>query len=201
MICKCKYCGQDFLQNTRGKKREYCRKEECLRKAKNETQKKWYANKMSVLKGTKNRIVEPNKKRIIYSSTDKAINSVKNEDFSDIISLARELGAIRFRIIEEIKKCSPEQSRYDKEDQLFLHKIENLAKQDEIYADDVIQVVQEHIDKRQNRRFLKDKQEMLNHLIQGCISNPSAYVSDFIKKRDNREYKPNIIEKKVGGNN
>ena len=42
----CKYCGEEFEYSNRGKERGHCRKEECLKKAKNEAQKKWYANKV-----------------------------------------------------------------------------------------------------------------------------------------------------------
>ena len=79
---KCKYCGQEFEQNKRGKKKDYCNKEECLKKARNDTQKKWYANKLKVLEGVKTKIVEQKEeKKVVYSSTDRAINRVKNGDF------------------------------------------------------------------------------------------------------------------------
>ena len=195
---KCKYCGKEFEQNKRGKKKEYCNDKECLKKARNEVQRKWYAKKMDALKGTKNRIIEQEgrEKKIVYSSTDRAMNSLANEDFTNVIELARELGAIRFKLTEEIKKCRPDQSTFDKEDQVFLHNIENLAKRDEIYADEIIQAFTTHINKRQNRRVVKDKEEMLKHLLQGIISNPSAYVAQFLKTRDSRTYSPKIKEAK-----
>lgn len=189
---KCKYCGEIFFVN-RGRMTDHCRKEDCLRQAKNEANRKWYAKKMQVLKGTKNRIIE--QKKVVYSSTDKAINNLENEDFTEVIELARELGAVRFKIIEAIKKCSPEQSSCDKENQVFLHNFEELAKKDEVYVDDIVKLFVEQIDKRQNRRAVKDKEEMLKHLIQGCIANPTAYVSQFIKNRNTRTYKPQIKEK------
>lgn len=187
---KCKYCGCEFEQPKRGKKREYCNKEDCLRQARNEAQRKWYANKMNKeLEGTKHRIVEnKEEKKVVYSSTDKLINITKNEDFSDIIELARELGAIRFKITEKIKSLSPEQSHFDKQDEIFLHNIEELTKKDEIYEEDILEVVKPYLDKRPNRRVIKDKQEMLKHLIQGLISNPNQYVYEFIKNRNNRQY-------------
>ena len=190
---KCKYCGDEFSVNKFGRKKAYCNKAECINKAKNETQRKWYAKKMKALKGAKNRIVENNEngKKIVYSSTDRALNSLKSEDFTDVIELARELGAIRFKIVETIKKYNPDQSLFDKENEIFLHKIENLARQDEVIQDEVIQIVTEFIDKRQDRRIVKDKQEMLRQLLAGTIKNPTAYVTEFIKRRDKRQYNPN----------
>ena len=191
---KCKYCGEEFTVG-RGRLSDHCRKEECLRKARNEANRKWYAKKMQILNGTKNRIIEH--KKVVYSSTDKALNNLANEDFTEVIELARELGAVRFKILEAIKRCSPEQSICDKENQIFLHNFEELAKKDEVYVDDIVKLFVEQIDKRQNRRVVKDKEEMLKHLIQGCISNPTAYVSQFIKNRDTRTYTPKIKENKI----
>ena len=187
---KCKYCGGEFTPNKTGKKKEYCNKEECIKKAKNETQRKWYANKMNVLNGAKARVVEQaEEKKIIYSSTDKALNSVKNEDFSDVISIARKLGAVIYEIDEELKKHAQKQSSFDKCDQVFLHKLEEFAKEDEIYEDELMEVVREHINARQNRRVVKDKEEILRQLKKGVISNPNEYVVQFIKSRNQREYK------------
>lgn len=196
---KCKYCGEEFEQAKRGRKKEYCNKEECIRQARNEANRKWYSNKLKALEGTKIKIVGQDDKRVIYSSTDRAINAVKNEDFSDVIGLARKLGAIRFEIVEAIQKCSPEQSLADKQDSIFLHEIENLIKKDTVSTEDIVQIVEPYLNKRANRRFIKDKQEMLKHLIQGCISNPNQYVIEYIKNRDNRTYNPNK-EEKVGTN-
>ncbi len=189
---RCKYCGDIIEQPKRGRKRDYCRKEECIRKMKNEVQRKWYANKMKILEGTKNRIIEQkDEKKIIYSSTDKAIHGVEKEDFTREIELARQLGAVKFEIQEEIRKLAPEISKYDKEDQVFLHNIENLLKQDTIYEEDVITLVKKHIENRPDRRIVKDKISILNGLQGGIMKNPNQYVVEFIRNRDKRQYNPN----------
>lgn len=196
---KCKYCGEEFEQNKRGKKKEYCNKEECLKKAKNDAQKKWYSNKLKVLDGVKTQIVEQKEeKKVVYSSTDRAINSVSNGDFSDVIELSRKLGTVRFEIQEKLKECFGKQSMFDKQDEMFLHKLEDFAKQDEVYEEEILQAFREHINKRQNRRVIKDKEQMYKHLIEGIIQNPNAYVVEFIKNRDNRKYNPKIKEELVG---
>lgn len=186
---KCKYCGEEINQPKRGRKREYCNKEDCLRQARNEANRKWYANKMNKeLEGVKHRIVNKEEKKILYSSTDKVMNVTVKEDFSDITEIARELGAIKFKIDEELTKLSPEQSKFDKQDQIFLHNIEELIKQEEITEEDVLKIFREYLDKRPNRRVIKDKQEMLMRLKQGIIKNPNQYIYEFIKNRDNRHY-------------
>lgn len=189
---KCKYCNEEFDENKRGKKREYCRKEECIKKARNEANMKWYAGKMSVLNGVNVRIVEQEKKKIIYSSTDKAISSASNEDFSDVIEIARRLGSVKQEINEALIECSKKHSTFDKYDQDFLHKIENFANQDEVYEDEIVQTVREHIEIRQKRRTVKDKEEILRRLQQGIVKNPNAFVVQFIKDRKNRTYNPRI---------
>ena len=189
---RCKFCGDIIEQPKRGRKRDYCRKPECIRKMRNEANRKWYANKMKVLEGSKNRIIEQKEeKKVIYSSIDKAIHNVEKEDFSDVIQLARELGAIRFKITEAINKLSPEQSKYDKTDQKFLHDIENEMKKDVVYEEDMLKIIRKYIDNRPDRRVIKDKREMLKHLVQGVISNPNQYVVEYIKNRGKRQYNPN----------
>ncbi len=116
------------------------------------------------------------------------MNVTAKEDFSNITEIARELGAIKFKIDEELTKLSPKLSNFDKQDQIFLHNIEDLMKKDEIVEEDVLKVFREYLDKRPNRRIIKDKQEMLQRLKQGIIKNPSQYVYEFIKNRDNRHY-------------
>ena len=186
---KCKFCGEEIHQPKRGRKREYCNKEDCLRQARNEANRKWYANKMNKeLEGVRHRIVNKEEKKILYSSTDKVIIVTAKEDFSNILEIARELGAIKFKIDEELTKLSPEQSKFDKQDQIFLHNIEELIKQEEIAEEDVLKVFREYLDKRPNRRVVKDKQEMLQRLKQGIIKNPNQYIYEFIKNRDNRHY-------------
>lgn len=191
---RCKYCGEEFMPNTRGKKREYCSKEECVRQSKNEAQRKWYASKMNVLEGTKVKIVEQKEKKVVFSSTDRAIMDIDSEGFLKVIELARKLGAIKFEILEELQKCSKEQSTYDKQDQVFLHNLEEFMKQDEVYEEEVVNLVIEHMKKRRERRIIKDKQAMLQRLQQGIIKNPNAFVSEFIKTGKNRNYTPDKEE-------
>lgn len=191
---KCKYCGEEFTPNTRGRKREYCGKEECVRKSKNEAQRKWYSSKMNVLDGTKVRIVEQKEKKVVFSSADRAIIDAQSGGFSKVIELARKLGAVRYEILEELHKCNKEQSVYDKQDQVFLHSLEEFMKQDKVYEDDVVKLVVEHMGKRRERRIIKDKQTMLFRLQQGIVENPDEFVFKYIKAGQKRIYTPDKKE-------
>ena len=64
-------------------------------------------------------------------------------------------------------------------------------KKDVVYEEDMLKIIKDYLDNRPDRRIVKDKQEMLRHLIQGLISNPKQYVVEYIKNRDNRQYNPN----------
>ena len=190
----CKYCGEEFEYSNRGKERVHCRKEECLKKAKNEAQKKWYANKVKKeLQGTDIRIVskEENRPQIVYSSKDRSDNRLENEDFSDIIEVSRELGAVRFKIIEMLNKENKKQSFYDGQDQDFLHKLENL---EEITDTEAVNMIIEEKRKRETRRSHKMRQTMLRTMINGMPKNPNAYVVETIKNRDNFKYRQRVKE-------
>lgn len=190
----CKYCGEEFEYSNRGKERVHCRKEECLKKAKNEAQKKWYANKVQKeLQGTDIRIVskEENKPQIVYSSKDRSDNRLENEDFSDIIEVSRELGTVRFKLLELLNKESKKQSLYDRQDQDFLHKLEGL---EELTDTEAINMIVEEKRKREIRRGHKLRTEMLKKMQQGIMKNPNAYVVETIKNRDNFKYRQRVKE-------
>lgn len=190
----CKYCGEEFEYSNRGKERVHCRKEECLRKAKNEAQKKWYANKVQKeLAGTNIKIVskEESKPQIVYSSKDRSDNRLENEDFSDIIEVSRELGTVRFKLLELLNKESKKQSLYDRQDQDFLHKLEGL---EELTDTEAINMIVEEKKKREVRRSHKIRKAMLMKMVEGIMKNPNAYVVETIKNRDNFKYKQRVKE-------
>lgn len=189
----CKYCGEEFEYSNRGKERVHCRKEECLRKAKNEAQKKWYANKVKKeLNGTNIKIVsKEDKSQILYSTKDREDNRLKNEDFSDIIEIARELGTVRFKLLELLNKESKKQSLYDRQDQDFLHKLEGL---EELTDTEAINMIVEEKKKREIRRSHKIRKSMLMKMLEGIMKNPNAYVVEVIKNRDNFKYRQRVKE-------
>ena len=68
------------------------KKQNVLKKAKNDAQRKWYANKVKKeLTGENIRIVsKETKPQIVYSSKDRENNRLEKENFSDIIEVSRE---------------------------------------------------------------------------------------------------------------
>ena len=189
----CKYCNEEFEYSNRGKERVHCQKAECIRKAKNDAQRKWYANKVKKeLAGENIKIVsKETKPQIVYSSKDRENNRLEKEDFSDIIEVSRELGAVRFKIIEMLNKENKKQSFYDGQDQDFLHKLENL---EEITDTEEVNMIIEEKRKRETRRSHKMRQTMLRTMINGMPKNPNAYVVETIKNRDNFKYRQRVKE-------
>ena len=145
------------------------------------------------MQGTDIRIVskEENKPQIVYSSKDRSDNRLENEDFSDIIEVSIELGAVRFKIIEMLNKENKKQSFYDGQDQDFLHKLENL---EEITDTEAVNMIIEEKRKRETRRSHKMRQTMLRTMINGMPKNPNAYVVETIKNRDNFKYRQRVKE-------
>ena len=189
----CKYCNEEFEYSNRGKERVHCQKAECIRKAKNDAQRKWYTNKVKKeLTGENIRIIsKETKPQIVYSSKDRIDNRMENEDFSDIIEVSRELGSVRFKMIEMLNKESQKQSLYDRQDQDFLHKLEGL---EELTDTEAVNMIIEEKKKREIRRSHKMRQSILSTMINGIPKNPNAYVVETIKNRDNFKYRQRVKE-------
>lgn len=179
---KCKYCGCEVEQPKRGKKRTYCRKEECLRKARNEANRKWYANKMKVLEGTKNRIIEQKEeKRVIYSSKDKTDTKVKMPDVGDILQFARDFGTFRYNLIEALRKEEEQISKFDKADQTFLHRLEFL---EELTDDEATQMIIEEKKSRELRRNIKNRKYLIKAMLDAIkMKNPNAFIVQAIQSK------------------
>lgn len=179
---KCKYCGCEIEQSKRGRKRDYCRKPECIRKARNEANRKWYANKMKVLEGTKNRIIEQKEeKRVIYSSKDKTDTKVKMPDVGDILQFARDFGTFRYNLIEALRKEEEQISKFDKADQTFLHRLEFL---EELTDDEATQMIIEEKKSREQRRNIKNRKYLIKAMLDAIkMKNPNAFIVQAIQSK------------------
>ena len=174
---KCKFCGGEIQQPKRGRKRDYCKKIECLRKARNEANKKWYANKMKVLEGTKNKIIE--QKKVIYSSKDKLDTETQMPNIGDILQLARDFGTLRYNLIEALRKEEEQISRFDKQDQIFLHKLEFL---EELTDEQAKTMIIEEKKSRELRRTYKNRKYLIGAMLDSIkMKNPNAFVIQAIQ--------------------
>lgn len=192
---KCKYCGEEFEQAKKGRKKEYCNKEDCIRQARNEANRKWYANKMNKkLKATNYKIIEKQSKNptIVYSSNERTDYRLTMPDTGDIKGLARELGATIYQLVELIKKERSSLSRHDKTDQDFLHKLESL---EELTDQEAIDLVIKEKKNRESRRNNKIRIYLIQNLLDGItIKNPPAFVERGIQMCKTQKYTPRITE-------
>ena len=172
---KCKYCGGIIEQPKRGRKRDYCKKPECIRQMRNEANRKWYANKMKILEGTKTRIIEQKEeKKIIYSSKDKADTKVKMPDVGDILQLARDFGTLRYSLITALREEDERVSKFDKQDQTFLHKLEFL---EELTDDEATKMIIEEKKSREQRRNVKNRRYLIKAMLDSIkMKNPNAFI-------------------------
>lgn len=96
------------------------------------------------------------------------------EDVSDIIEVSKELGAIRFKLIQMVEKAREEVKRYNIEDQTFLHRLEFL---DSLTDEEAIDMLLKEKQSREHRRRNKNRliliQELLNSIY---IKNPNAFI-------------------------
>lgn len=178
---KCKYCGCEFEQSKRGRKKEYCNKEDCIRQARNEAQRKWYSKKMDVLKGTNSRIVEQEKKTVVYSAKDKTDTKIEMQDIGDIVQIARTLGTVRWQLIELLTKENEAQRKFDKQDQTFLHKLEFL---EELTDEEAMKLIVDEKKSRELRRNTKNRRYLIIALLQAIkIKRPDAFVTQANKAK------------------
>lgn len=145
------------------------------------------------LEGVKHRIVEKKEEpTIVYSTSDKIDNSLTMVDTGDIKTLARELGATIHQFIELIKKEREQLSNYDKADQDFLHKLENL---EELTDQEAIDLVIKEKKNRESRRNNKIRIYLIQSLLNGItIKNPPAFVEQGIQNSKTWKYVPRIDE-------
>lgn len=184
---KCKYCGAEFEQG-KGRKREYCYKEECIRKARNEIQRKWYAKKRENISQ-----VEENKiPTVVYSSQERLEHKLNMPNTGDIIEIAKQLGTLRFQLVQMIEKERDCINEYNKADQDFLHRIEAL---EELTDQEAIDMLIKEKKNRESRRNYKVRYYLIQCLLDSIIlKNPSAFIIQTIQKSKDFTYVPRVIE-------
>jgi hypothetical protein len=191
----CKYCGEKFTINHFRQSTEHCKKEECIKKNKKEIIERYLAKKKdkNIIKDINKDINKDISKNISEDINKSEIKTYKNEGYEDILKLAKELGRIRFELIELIKKESENVSEYDKKDQTFLHSLEFL---DTLSDEDAIKMVIEEKKNRVVRRNIKNRKLLIQSLLDGIsIKAPNAFVSQVINSDEDFKKKINKLKK------
>lgn len=149
IILKCQKCGEEFLYEYRGsgRKPDYC--EDCRKKIKIEQTKLW--KEKAKEHQTKTRIDVPSDTEVGY-----------NEFVERISKLLTTLDSTRVELCELAKQMSEYQSGYDKNDQIYLHKLELL---DTSNPESTVQFVSKWQNSRNNRRNVKDLIALVGNVI------------------------------------
>lgn len=99
---------------------------------------------------------------------------VEVEDISDILEISKELGAIRFKLIQMVEKAREDVKYHNIADQTFLHRLEFL---DELSDEEAIKMLLEEKKSRESRRNYKNRQYLIEALLNSIlIKNPNAFV-------------------------
>ena len=102
------------------------------------------------------------------------------------------MGAIIHQFIELIKKEREQLSNYDKADQDFLHRLENL---EELTDQEAIDLVIKEKKNRESRRNNKVRIYLIQSLLNGItIKNPPAFIEQGIQNSKTWKYVPRINE-------
>ena len=113
-------------------------------------------------------------------------------DTGDIIEIAKQLGTIRFQLVQMIEKERSNITIYDKEDQDFLHKLENL---EELTDKEAIEMFIKEKKNRENRRSYKVRYYLIQCLLESItLKNPSAFIIQTIQRSKDFTYVPRVIE-------
>ena len=196
---KCVFCGEEFETNKRGRKREYCMKEECVKQAHREASSKYYKKIMDEKKETSEEpLAVPEKisyleeEKIIYSKEDKLEIELKYPDISDITQLAREYGAVRLSLIQIAEKCREEHSKCDKQEQDLLHQLENL---EEMSSKKAVEIAIELKKNREKRRVYKNREYLVQALLGSMLmKNPPQFVAKAVQRAQNFQYLPRTLK-------
>ena len=148
IILKCKECGEEFLYeySGRGAKPIYC--PECRKKVtmrlKEESKKKWQEKKSNL----KKQLVE------MKQAEEESVVSTNSTDYEKkLIDLLSRLDTLRVDMCNFSTELRQYQSGYDKNDQVYIHTLENMDTDD---VQEVTKFVKEWKKARNNRRSVKD---------------------------------------------
>lgn len=149
-------------------------------------------------------ITTPSKKTVQVLANELCVDVdelLKNSDvekekekgaYDDILELAKQIGDIRYKLIQMIQGLGENENDYNAEDQDFLHKIENI---EELSEEEALNIIKEEQAKRKKRRNCKTRKHLIQLLLNGfLIKNPYMYILKAIEKSKNWTYIPRVAE-------
>lgn len=190
MIRTCKFCGKPFvLKSLKGnaKNREHCYKAECELKQKRDCARRYAEKNREIVKNVKYENNENFEDNIVC---EKAI--VIDEGYGELIGIARELGALRFKLIEKIKVINERVGNTNGIEQDLLHKLENM---DKLTAKEAIDISVQLKKNRNERRVDKNMQYLIGSFLDKIqLTNPEQFVRTGIEMCKSAEYEPRVLK-------
>lgn len=204
MKLKCEFCGKIFESE---RKKKYCYDIECLKKRhvelvrKSQNKKKLEKGGKVVRKTIKNeentksneidaiQIYEEhkNENNIVY---EKEI--IIDEGFGDLIEIARNIGTLRYDLIQQIQKVVEKIREHDKLEQDLLHKLEFAQQLTEAEAIEISVSLKKN---REARRVVKNSKDLISILLSKGLPlrSPEKYVRKAIEIVKNKQYNPRAL--------
>lgn len=187
----CEICGTEFIGYTIRSK--YC-SEECKKEGYKRTVEKYKENKKmkpSIIPTTEQ------SNDIIFRKAD-----VKTGDVTTVRELAKSLSAVRFQIVEELKKLRAQLGEIEKQKVLLDHQLESHK---EVSKKLLEENGLERLKLITVRREVKCKIQILDVLIRDMPENPDKFAYDMISHQEklddiyDRKKKWNIAEWNIRG--
>lgn len=154
IVLNCKKCGEDFLYEYRGsgRKPDFC--EDCRKKINNQMQKE-YKQKQATAK-----------KAMATKAMAKEVDDFTDSKYADFVQRITQslniLDSLRVKMCELSKEMNEYQSSFDKNDQTYLHKLENI---DTDNIEETQKMIKEWKASRNGRRNVKDLIAILGNTI------------------------------------
>ena len=216
MKLKCEYCGNYFESD---RKRKYCKDIECIRRRSVESSRKTYMKKKSeqgkIIRRTyineQGKIIRKTYINEQGKNENNEIDGIKileehkkennivcekeiviDEGFGDLIQIAREIGTIRFSLIQQIQKINEKVKEHNNIEQDLLHRLENVEQLSESEAVEIAVSLKKN---RNDRRIVKNSQYLISLLLNKAvpIKSPEKYVRKAIEIVKDRKYEPRCL--------
>lgn len=120
------------------------------------------------------------------------IEKKKEGAYDDILEIAKQLGNIRFDLIQKLQELNNTETNYNGLDQDFLHKIENIA---DLTKEEAYEIILNEQKSRKNRRNAKVRKYLIKLLLDGfLIKAPVTYMNKIIENSQNWQYIPKVMD-------
>lgn len=189
----CRFCGEEFEQNKRGRQSDFCSKEECRKARHREHQKKYMEKKKNKSYAT----IEPREGLAVnenFSPTERDVVCRKEikDNYGDIAEKARQIGKLRYELVTEAIIMQEEIKKTDQLEQDLLHMLENA---DELTEKDAINISVLIKQNRNKRREFKDRNLLISSLLNGIVvKNPEKFVRKGIEMVKSQTYNYKVLK-------